>query len=144
MAAVGEQLEQLLDAATIMGADAYVEVHTPNELDYALEKLATNFIINMRDRITGRLYPSQARHLAPMLPVNCVSLAAGNIHCIEQVIELGLCGYDGVVLGRNIAEIPDLKEFVDSVHLFEGPPRTMGLGMKSINWGDGNDNFKFT
>jgi hypothetical protein len=29
----------------------------------------------------------------------------GNIHSLEQVQELAYFGYDGVVLGRNLAEV---------------------------------------
>lgn len=56
---VGGDLETLLDAATIMGAEAMVEIHSPNELDYALSKGATLFLVNMWDRLTGKLYPDQ-------------------------------------------------------------------------------------
>lgn len=43
--------------------------------------------------------------MASMLPMNVVALAAGDIRSVEQVSELGFYGYDGVVLGRNIAEV---------------------------------------
>lgn len=60
MAVVGSDLEVLLDACTIMGTEAIVEVHTPNELDYALSRGATIFLVNMWDRMTGQLFPNQA------------------------------------------------------------------------------------
>ena len=59
MAVVGNDLETLLDACTIMGTEAIVEVHTPNELDYALSKGATIFLINLWDRMTGIHFPEQ-------------------------------------------------------------------------------------
>lgn len=34
---LGDELENMLNACTLMGADAIVEVHTPAELDVALE-----------------------------------------------------------------------------------------------------------
>jgi phosphoribosylformimino-5-aminoimidazole carboxamide ribonucleotide (ProFAR) isomerase len=37
----------------------------------------------------------------PVLP----HFAAGNIHSLAQVEELGYFGYNGVVLGRNLAEV---------------------------------------
>jgi indole-3-glycerol phosphate synthase len=52
-------LETLLDACTIMGTEAVVEVHTPNELEFALSKGATIFLVNMWDRMTGKLFPDQ-------------------------------------------------------------------------------------
>jgi len=46
----------------------------------------------------------------------------------------GFYGYDSVVLGRNIADIPDIKKFIDGVHEFRGAPRTVGFGMKGMNY----------
>ena len=43
-----------------------------------------------------------------MMPMNAVAVAAGNIHSLEQVAELGYFGYDSVVLGRHIAEVSAL------------------------------------
>jgi len=60
VALCGGDLETLLDACTIMGTEALVEVHTPNELEFALSRGATLFLINMWDRMTGKLHPDQA------------------------------------------------------------------------------------
>ena len=62
--AVGSDLRVLLDAGTIMGAEVIVEVHTPNELEYALQCGATTFIVNTRDRTTNVQYPHQVMRLA--------------------------------------------------------------------------------
>ena len=59
VAVVGGDLEVLLDACTIMGTEALVEVHTPNELEFALSKGATIFLVNMWDRMTGKLFSDQ-------------------------------------------------------------------------------------
>lgn len=134
LSVVGTDLETLLDSCTIMGTEALVEVHTPNELEYALEKGATMFLVNMWDRLSGQLMRNQAKYLTSMIPRNCIALAGGDIRTISQVMELGSVGYDGVVLGRNIANLPDIKEFVDRVHSFVGPPRAMGMGMKCNSW----------
>ena len=56
---VGADLEVLLDSCTIMGVEALVEVHTPNELEFALSKGATIFLANMWDRTTGKLFIDQ-------------------------------------------------------------------------------------
>lgn len=110
----------------------YVQVHTPNELEFALGCGATMFLINMWDRSTGILYPDQAKGLASMMPLNAVAIAAGNIRTVEQAAELGFYGYDGVTLGRSVADIPDIKGFIDGVHAFRGAPRTVGFGMKGL------------
>lgn len=54
---VGPSLEDLLNSCTIMGIEAIVEVHTPNELEFALDCGATIFLVNMWDRITGKHHP---------------------------------------------------------------------------------------
>jgi indole-3-glycerol phosphate synthase len=133
-AVVGSDLEVLLDACTIMGTEAVVEVHTPNELDFALSRGATIFLVNMWDRMTGQLFPDQAKGLASMLPMNAVSIAAGNICSLEHARELGYFGYDSVVLGRGITTLPDIKGFIDGVHEFQGPPRGLTAGMRGMPW----------
>lgn len=40
-----------------------------------------------------------------MMPMNSVAIAAGNIASMRQIYDLGNYGYDGIVLGRNIAEV---------------------------------------
>jgi len=125
---VGADLEVLLDSCTIMGVEPIVEVHTPNELEFALAKGATIFMANMWDRATGRMYKEQAKGLASMMPMNSVSIACGDIRTLREVAELGLYGYDCVVLGRGLADLEDIKDFVDGVHSFRGAPRNMGTG----------------
>jgi indole-3-glycerol phosphate synthase len=132
VAVVGGDLETLLDACTIMGVEAVVEVHTPNELEFALSKGATIFLVNCWDRTTGELFPEQAKGLASMMPMNAVALAAGDIHTVEQAAELSFYGYDGIVLGRGLANIPDVKQFIKEVHDIRAPPRGMGMGMKGL------------
>lgn len=136
VAVVGGDLEILLDACTIMGTEAIVEVHTPNELEYALSKGATIFLVNMWDRTTGKLHPNQAKGMASLMPMNAVAIAAGNIVSLDQVAELGFYGYDSIVLGRGILDVPDIKAFIDGVHDFKGSPRSIqtAFGMKGLPW----------
>eukprot|EP01038_Epipyxis_sp_PR26KG_P005793 gene5793-7991_t len=134
VAVVGADLEVLLDACTIMGTEAIVEVHTPRELEFALSKGATIFLVNMWDRMAGRLFSDQAKGLSKMLPMNSIAVACGNINSLEQATELGYYGYDSIVLGRGILQLPDIQKFVDGIHSFRGSPRGPGLGMKCPPW----------
>ncbi len=59
VAVVGGDLQVLLNACTIMGVQAVVEVHTPNEVEFALSKGATVFLLTMWDRLTGKLHAQQ-------------------------------------------------------------------------------------
>ncbi len=132
VAVVGGDLEVLLNACTIMGVEAIVEVHTPNELEFALGKGATIFMVNRWDRMTGEFFPEQAKGLASMMPMNAVSIAAGNIKSLEEAAELSFYGYDGVVLGRAISELPDVKQYIKDIHDVKAPPRGFGMGMKGM------------
>lgn len=132
-AVVGKDLEPLLDACTIMGTEAIVEVHSPQELEYALSVGATIFLVNMWDRMTGQIHKDQAKGMASMMPMNALTIAAGNIGTVEEAAELAFYGYDSVVLGRRIADMPDIKDFIDGVHGVRGVPRGMSqAGMKSL------------
>ena len=133
-AVVGKDLEPLLDACTIMGTEAVVEVHTPQELEYALSVGATIFLVNMWDRLTGKLHKDQAKGLASMMPMNALTIAAGSIGTVEEAAELAFYGFDSVVLGRRLADMPDIKDFIDGVHGVCGFPRGShsGGGMKSV------------
>ena len=71
-----------------MGIEALVEVHTPNELEFALGMGATMFLANNWDRMTGILHPNQAKGLASMMPMNSVAVGAGDIRTVEQVCDL--------------------------------------------------------
>lgn len=68
------------------------------------------------------------------MPINCVAVAAGNINSLTMAQELAFYGYDGIVLGRHITEVEDIKMFIDFVHAVRGPPRSMGMGMKGTSW----------
>ncbi len=123
MCVVGPKLVELLDSCTIMGTEALVEVHTPAELEYALARGATTFLVNMWDRLTGIHYIDQSKKLIGMMPINCVAIAGGDISSVDQILELGYAGYDGAVVGRHLADIGPIDELTEKVHNFRGPPR---------------------
>ncbi len=112
-----------------MGTEALVEVHTPNELELALSLGATMFLVNMWDRAAGVLYPDQARGLIALMPINAVAVAAGGIRSMQQVLELGHMGYNGVVVGRHLQDVGDLRAFARQVHDFRGPPHGPKAGL---------------
>jgi indole-3-glycerol phosphate synthase len=132
VAVVGADLEVLLDACTVMGVEPLVEVHTPNELEFALSRGATIFLVNNWDRTTGELFRDQAKGLSSMMPMNAVAIAAGDIRSVEEAAEFGFYGYDGVVLGRGLSDIPDVQQYMGEVHGVRAPPRGMGMGMKGL------------
>lgn len=104
-AALGD-LPLLLDTCTLLGLEALVEVHTPQELEVAAECGAGLILVNERDRATGELVVGQAASIAPLLPPDATCLATGGLARIDQVRTLRRAGYDGFVLGRSLCGDP--------------------------------------
>ncbi|CAN0349592.1 unnamed protein product, partial [Hapterophycus canaliculatus] len=102
---LGPALCDFMDTATMMGTECIVEVHTPAEVEKALEHGASVIMVNNWDRITGKLYPKQAmavRHLIPDQASYILTIASGGIATVEQAGRLTDEGYDAVVLGRSL------------------------------------------
>ena len=95
-------LPQLLDTCTLLGVEALVEVHTPDEVTVAAECGASIILVNERDRATGEVVLGQAAGIAPFLPPDATCLAGGGIARIDQVRKLRRAGYDGFVIGRAL------------------------------------------
>ena len=100
-------LPLLLDTCTLLGVEALVEVHTPDEITVASECGAGILLVNERDRATGELVVGQAAAIAPLLPPDAQCLACGGITRLDQVRTLRKAGYDGFVLGRALLADPN-------------------------------------
>ncbi|KAL1511722.1 hypothetical protein AB1Y20_005010 [Prymnesium parvum] len=98
-------LSALLDTCTLVGVEALVEVHTPEELCVATELGASLVLVTERDRATGQLVSGQAAALAPAIPPDVVCLACGDIRRLDQVRTLRRAGFDGVVIGRMFGSL---------------------------------------
>ena len=118
---LGGALPDLLDACTVAGVEGAVEVHTPNEVQFALEAGATLLICSDRDRATGILHRHQCLGLKGLIPPNIVALAAGGLgESIADVRALAAAGFDGVVLGRVLMADPGAaRAFVEECRALE-------------------------
>ena len=74
---LGASLQEMLDACSLLGTEALVEVHTVAELEKALELGATNIVATNWDRVENQLYPEQAKGLKFIIPDLIVAIAAG-------------------------------------------------------------------
>lgn len=74
---LGASLQEMLDVCSLLGTEALVEVHTPAELEKALEVGATNIVATNWDRVENQLYPEQAKGLKFAIPDLIVAVAAG-------------------------------------------------------------------
>ncbi|KAJ8601464.1 hypothetical protein CTAYLR_005702 [Chrysophaeum taylorii] len=104
---LGSRLEDLMDSATLVGVEAAVEVHTPNECRFALNAGATLLVVNNRDRLDGQLHSDQALYVRDLIPPNVVAVAAGGIDSLAAARRLALAGYDGVMVGRKLLTAGD-------------------------------------
>lgn len=119
-------LPALLDTCTLLGMEALVEVHTPDELTVAAECGAGLLLVNERDRATGELVPGQAAGMAPQLPPDVTCLACGGIARIDQVRKLRRAGYDGFVIGRGLTGDPRDAEALLAAIAAEPPLQRWG------------------
>ena len=103
---LGSRLEDLLDACTVMGIEAVVDVHTPNECEHALKLGAMALSLNNWDRTDGVWRANQAETVRRLVPDNVVTVAAGGIGSSDEARRLGGCGFDAVALGRALAVHP--------------------------------------
>ena len=123
---VGQQLEELMNAATIMGTEAIVEVHTPNECKHALELGASIIMVNNWDRADGSWHPEQAAEVRSLIPDNVVTIATGGIGSSDQAALLADAGFDCVGLGRALAVHPEPKKLVQNIRAIEANPAIAG------------------
>ena len=114
-------LPALLDTCTLLGLEALVEIHTPDELTVAAECGAGLLLINERDRATGKLVIGQAIGLAPLLPPDATCLACGGLSRLDQVRMLRRAGYDGFVLGRSLLGDPRIADALMAALMAEEP-----------------------
>lgn len=132
----GPRLEDLLDACTVMGMEAVVEVHTPNEAKYAHSLGATIFALTNWDRTDGSFNPGHAVKLRNFLPdgIGAVCVATGGLFTsdkmapADEAMLYGDSGFDGVVAGRGMARWKDITAIVRAIRGQEGLPRTQ-LGL---------------
>ncbi|ORM40827.1 Indole-3-glycerol phosphate synthase [Babesia sp. Xinjiang] len=119
-AILGNALKEMLAACVTMGIEAIVEVHTGTEAMMAIDVGATHLLVNQWDRVANVLRPTRALEIKEMVGDDATLIAAGGIIKFSQIHELGLIGYDAVVLGRRLV-YNDIPEFVKQVRDWRAP-----------------------
>lgn len=133
---LGENLENFLNQCSIMGLEAIVEVHTPNEVEEAINMLVTNFLVTNFDRLTGKYHPEQAEMIAGMFPGTgpLITIATGGIASPEEARQLLRAGYDGVVIGKAVMGNSLAPDFVAMIRDRELLPAQVGdLGIDDLD-----------
>jgi len=112
---LGPALDNFLDLATTIGLETIVECHTHNEVQRALDAMATNILVSNYDRVAQQMFPEQAIKLAGMFPGSggpIICLAGGGIETPEQMKRHLAVGYDGVVVGKAVMGSAKAPEFI--------------------------------
>ena len=112
---LGPALDNFLDLATTIGLETIVECHTHNEVQRALDAMATNILVSNYDRVGQEYHPDQAIKLAGLFPGSggpIICLAGGGIDTPEQMKKHLAVGYDGVVVGKAVMGSTKAPEFI--------------------------------
>ena len=112
---LGPALDNFLDLATTIGLETIVECHTRNEVQRALDAMATNILVSNYDRVSQQIYPEQAIKLAGLFPGSggpIICLAGGGIETPDQMKRHLAVGYDGVVVGKAVMGSSRAPEFI--------------------------------
>mmetsp|Transcript_948 Transcript_948/g.2031 ORF Transcript_948/g.2031 Transcript_948/m.2031 type:complete len:410 (+) Transcript_948:116-1345(+) len=112
---LGPALDNFLDLSTTIGLETIVECHTRNEVQRALDAMATNILVSNYDRVSQQMYPEQAEKLAGLFPGSggpIICLAGGGIETPDQMKRHLAVGYDGVVVGKAVMGSSRAPEFI--------------------------------
>lgn len=112
---LGPALDNFLDLATTIGLETIIECHTRNEVQRALNAMATNILVSNYDRVSQKYHPEQAIKLAGLFPGSggpIICLAGGRIETPDQMKRHLAVGYDGVVVGKAVMGSAKAPEFI--------------------------------
>ncbi|MDR0843557.1 MAG: indole-3-glycerol phosphate synthase TrpC [Acidobacteriota bacterium] len=101
------RLENLLEAATHLGLDALVEVHSEPELRTALSAGAKLVGVNNRDLRTFKVDLEVARKLVRLMSGDIFAVAESGIKTAGDVQGLSAAGYKGFLVGERLMRSPD-------------------------------------
>ncbi len=102
-----DRLSALLACARAAGLEALVEVHTPIELDRALDAGASVIGVNSRDLDTFRVDVAAAWELLARVPADRVAVAESGMHGPRDVERAALAGADAVLVGTALSPAAD-------------------------------------
>ena len=107
-----ERLRALLACAQAAGVEALVEVHTPAELERALEAGAELVGVNSRDLDTFHIDVTAAWELLARVPAGRVAVAESGMRAPEDVERAAAAGADAVLIGTALSAAPDPAELL--------------------------------
>lgn len=115
VAAVGQKLVELLAHARKMGIEVLVEVHTEEEVQFAVGAGAAIIGVNNRSLSTFAVDFNTALRLRPLIPEGIVTVAESGIHHPEQARLLREAGYDAVLVGHALMRAPCPEALIERI-----------------------------
>lgn len=100
------RLEGLLRYAAELGLDALVEVHSPSELEAALESGAAVIGVNSRDLDTFRIDTEAAWKIVREVPADRIAVAESGMAGRMDVVRVAEAGADAVLIGTALSAAP--------------------------------------
>lgn len=101
--ALGSRLEPLLRFAADLRLDALVEVHTPEELNAALEAGASIIGVNSRDLDTFEIDMETAWKIVAGVPAESIAVAESGMAGTADVQRAAAAGADAVLIGTALS-----------------------------------------
>lgn len=101
------ELKHLMGAAVAAGLDAFVEVHTPDELEVALAAGADPIGINNRNLASFEVSLRTTLDMIEFLPEELLVVSESGIRNRDDVILLEGAGVDAVLVGETLMRSPD-------------------------------------
>ncbi|MDY6764147.1 MAG: indole-3-glycerol-phosphate synthase [Halobacteria archaeon] len=110
IAAFIDDLQAFVDEALDIGFEPLVEVHTPEELDRALETEARIIGVNNRDLKRLEVDMSVCETLLPEIPEDRISIAESGIKTPTDVRRMVGAGADALLVGTAVMRSDDIEE----------------------------------
>ena len=111
-----EKTRELLNACKRMNIEALVEVHTAEELKFALEINAKLIGINNRNLTTFEVDLNCCRELIQLIPNHVIKIAESGIDKPETAKELANLGFNGLLIGESLVKSHNPREFLDQIN----------------------------
>ena len=97
----------MLACAGDYGLDALVEVHTPEELERALDVGARILGINSRDLDSFTIDTAAAWRIVHAVPADCIAVAESGMTSVPDVELAAAAGADAVLIGTALSAALD-------------------------------------
>lgn len=110
-----EKTHDLLKLARSIGLEVLVEVHTREELIYALSIDADIIGVNNRNLQTFEINPEQAIELKPHIPASVLSIAESGIRSVSDAQKYLSVGYQGLLIGEALVKSKNPAQLIRDI-----------------------------